>query len=125
MQKSGHNDVGIMVDTKEAMQIQEDIEKIMQEQRILEEDMRDRERKGWDLKFQNYWGQIVSSYGNQNHEQSMAICEKLFKHVGKFRQEAEKNFMHIVDNIHRPAKKSQNSSSSIESRKKLAQSDDK
>lgn len=100
MQKSGQNDDGRIVDDKDAKQMQKDIDKIIKDQKLLEEDMRDRERKGWDLKFQNYWGQIVSNNTNQEHSQ--VTCEKLFKHVGKFREEAEKNFEHIINNIHRP-----------------------
>ena len=44
----------------------------------------EKEKKGWDLKFQNYWGYIISA--DDNYEQTMSMCEKLFKHVGEFRK---------------------------------------
>ena len=50
------------------------------DQELLEKYQEEKESKGWDLKFQNYWGYIIAA--DKNRDQSMNMCEKLFGHVG-------------------------------------------
>lgn len=78
----------------------DEIEELFHLEEQLEKEKRDIESKGWDLKFQNYWGYIVSA--GSNFEQSQSMCEKLFKHVGQFRAHAEEHFKKIVDKMHSP-----------------------
>ena len=83
----------------EAEQVHKHIQNLYQLEMDLEQQKRDIESKGWDLKFQNYWGYIVSA--RDNFEQSIKMCEKLFKHVGQFRVHSEQHFKNIVDNMHK------------------------
>lgn len=70
------------------------------EQEELERAQKDKEAAGWDLKFQNYWGYIKQAGNKMN--QSLPMCEKLFKHVGEFRKHTTQIAMDIVDEMHKP-----------------------
>ena len=80
--------------------IKEKIEQYNKDQEELERLKEDKESKGWDLKFQNYWGYIIAA--DRNFEQSLNMCEKLFKHVGQFREHATAYVKKVVDNMHDP-----------------------
>jgi hypothetical protein len=62
---------------------------------MLENYQTEKESKGWDLKFQNYWGYIIAA--DKQFDQSLNMCEKLFKHVGMFRAHATNHFKKIID----------------------------
>lgn len=59
-----------------------------------------KEKKGWDLKFQNYWGYLVSA--DKNLKDSMTLSEKFFDHIGSFRKRAQQLVQQIVDELHKP-----------------------
>lgn len=59
-----------------------------------------KEQKGWDLKFQNYWGYLVQA--DKNLQDSMTLSERFFDHVGKFRRTAEQLVKEIIDDLHLP-----------------------
>ena len=54
-----------------------------------------KENEGWDVKFQNYWSQIVTSQGIWKANRQ--ISERLIEHLGKFRIASENLVMKIVD----------------------------
>ena len=81
-------------------QVLYEIEKFADEEDQLQKMMNEKEQKGWDLKFQNYWGYIVSA--DDNYEQTMNMCEKLFKHVGEFRKHSTDYAQKIIDQMYNP-----------------------
>jgi hypothetical protein len=60
---------------------------------------KEREMRAWDLKFQNYWGYSIAA--DSNYDESLAMCERLFKYVGQFREHVANHVKSIVDNMHR------------------------
>jgi DNA-directed RNA polymerase subunit F len=84
----------------EVKTIMEKIETYNKDQELLEEYQIEKESLGWDLKFQNYWGYIIAA--DRNFEQTLSMCEKLFKHVGEFREHAAAQVKRIVDHMHDP-----------------------
>lgn len=60
---------------------------------------KERETRAWDLKFQNYWGYSIAA--DSNYDESLAMCERLFKHVGQFREHVANHVKSIVDSMHR------------------------
>lgn len=76
------------------------MQQLCEDQSKLEELQIEREQKGWDLKFQNYWGYINAA--DKNLEQSLRMCQKLFDHIGRFREHATQQFVKIVDSLHDP-----------------------
>lgn len=66
----------------------------------LIEKKKKKEQKGWDLKFQNYWGYMIEA--DKNLKESMVITERFFDHVGKFRKTAQQLVKEIVDELHKP-----------------------
>ena len=55
---------------------------------------------GWDLKFQNYWGYLVSA--DKSLRDSMTLSERFFDHIGKFKKHAQNLVKQIVDELHLP-----------------------
>ena len=55
------------------------------------------------LKFQNYWGYIIAA--DKNRDQSFNMCEKMFSHVGQFREHATEYVMKVVDSMHDPLRR--------------------
>ena len=51
-------------DDTDAQKMYDEIEELFKLEEQLEKEKRDIESKGWDLKFQNYWGYIVSAGNN-------------------------------------------------------------
>jgi len=86
----------------EVKSIMEKIEQYNKDQELLEDYQIEKESLGWDLKFQNYWGYIIAA--DRNFEQTLSMCEKLFKHVGEFREHAAAQVKKIVDSMHDPIK---------------------
>lgn len=62
--------------------------------------MKEKEEKGWNLKFQNYWSYTVAA--DSHLDKSRNMCERLFIHIGDFRKKASDHFKEIVDSMHRP-----------------------
>ena len=87
-------------DEAEVEQIMKEMRQLHEGQEALEQRMNKREKAGWDLKFQNYWGYTVAAQSNM--EKSQAMCEKLFTHIGEFRAEASRIFTNIIDRLHVP-----------------------
>jgi hypothetical protein len=52
----------------------------------LHEEQTKKESKGWDLKFQNYWGYLISA--DKNLKDSMTLSERFFDHIGSFRKKS-------------------------------------
>lgn len=70
-----------------------------QSQRLHEEQTR-KEQKGWDLKFQNYWGYLVSA--DKNLKDSMTLSERFFDHIGNFRMKSQQVVHSIINELHKP-----------------------
>ena len=66
----------------------------------LQEKKTKKEQKGWDLKFQNYWGYLVAA--DRNLKDSMTLSERFFDHIGNFRRTAQSLVRDIVDELHKP-----------------------
>jgi len=66
--QSRHQDQERNLDQHEIERIQEKIEMYHRDQEQLQNEKMEIESKGWDLKFQNYWGYIVAA--SNNFEQS-------------------------------------------------------
>jgi hypothetical protein len=64
--------------------------------------MAEKESEGWDIKFQNYWGYIVAA--GDNEDQCKSMCQKLFNHVGQFREFVEQYVQKVVDKLHEPSR---------------------
>ena len=80
--------------------MRQQIETYFDNSQKLEDRKRLKEGKGWDLKFQNYWGYLVQA--DKNFRESMTLSEKFFDHIGKFRKEAFRLVKEIVDELHKP-----------------------
>lgn len=61
----------------------------------LEKKKLKKEGKGWDLKFQNYWGYLVQA--DKNFRDSMTLSERFFDHIGKFKSSTFQMMKEIVD----------------------------
>jgi hypothetical protein len=66
----------------------------------LQEKKNKKEQKGWDLKFQNYWGYLISA--DKNLRDSMTLSERFFDHIGNFRKAARTLVTEIIDELHKP-----------------------
>jgi len=71
----------------------------------------DKEEKAWDMKFQNYWTNLIDFEMEQNKTEDdqeisntnvKVYCERLLQHVGRFRKEAIQIFETIVDEMTTP-----------------------
>ena len=51
------------------------------------------------MRFQNYWGYIIAA--DDNFEHSMAMCEKMSKLIGEYRDHTTKQAKAIIDQIHK------------------------
>ena len=71
---------------------------VYEDQIALVKEQEEKDKTGWDLKFQNYWGYIVAA--DSNYEQSISMCEKLFHHIGAFREHVNQKFHDIVNQMH-------------------------
>ena len=85
--------------------MKDEIEDIIKAQEASVEDLKSKESQSWDIKFQNYWGQIVAADANGNYEQTIKMCEKLFQHIGQFREHATEQVIKIVETMHNPKEK--------------------
>lgn len=79
-------------------ELKEKIKDYLQEEALVEQERRKHESYRWDMKFQNYWSYQTATL--HDFQSSLNMCEKIFKHVGRFRRHAEKHFKHIIDNLH-------------------------
>lgn len=61
----------------------------------------ERENLGWDLKFQNYWGHIIKSYGNGEQKNNQKISELFIAHIGLFRKTAQSVVVSIINELHK------------------------
>ena len=59
-----------------------------------------KEAMAWDLKFQNYWSNVVSA--DQNYKDGRTYSERFVHHVGVFRERAEALAKRIVEEMHLP-----------------------
>jgi hypothetical protein len=64
--------------------IKKRIDKYYEESMWLFERKKEKERRAWDMKFQNYWSNLVSVEDDFN--QTQIYSERLLDHVGKFRE---------------------------------------
>jgi len=83
--------------------LRENIEEIHRYQQLLIEKKQKIEARAWDLKFQKYWGMIVTAEGN--FEESSKYSEYLIDHIGKFRRTATFFTHFIVNELHKPLDK--------------------
>ena len=90
-------------DAKERVtKLKNNINRIFNASQRLQEKKTKKEMKGWDLKFQNYWGYLVSA--DKNLKDSMTLSERFFDHIGNFRRQAQSIVKEIVDELHKPYK---------------------
>ena len=75
------------LDQKGVEDLRKKLESYIKYQSKLEDRMTEKESEGWDIKFQNYWGYIVAA--GDNEDQCKSMCQKLFNHVGQFREFVE------------------------------------
>lgn len=80
--------------------LKENVQKYWKQSNDLQQKKMRKEQKGWDLKFQNYWGYLVQA--DKNLQDSMTLAERFFDHVGKFRRTTEALVREIVDELHLP-----------------------
>lgn len=66
----------------------------------LQEKKTKKEQKGWDLKFQNYWGYLVAA--DKNLRDSMTLSERFFDHIGSYRRTCLQLVKEVVDELHKP-----------------------
>ena len=59
----GKETTNVMTPTR-TKNLQEDMARFIHDQEKEEAHHRDKESKGWDLKFQNYWGYIIAADSN-------------------------------------------------------------
>lgn len=71
----------------------------------LHEKKQKKEQKGWDMKFQNYWGYLVAA--DKNLKDSMTLSEKFFDHIGNFRKTCHSLVREVVDELHKPVNQRQ------------------
>ena len=76
------------------------IEKYFKESVNLFERKKEKERKAWDMKFQNYWSNLIQV--EDDYQLNQTYSERLIGHVGNFMQKAKQIFMEIIDEIHLP-----------------------
>jgi len=86
----------------EDKKLQENIEEIHQYQQYLIMKKQKFEAMAWDLKFQKYWGMILTS---DNNEETIKYSEYLIDHIGKFRRTATFYIQLIVNELHKPLEK--------------------
>lgn len=88
-------------DAKERLRkLQENVNNYYKQANELQMKKSKKEEKGWDLKFQNYWGYLISA--DKNLKDSMTLSERFFDHVGKFRRTAQQLVKEIIDELHIP-----------------------
>ena len=86
--------------------LKENVQKYWKQSNDLQQKKMRKEQKGWDLKFQNYWGYLIQA--DKNLQDSMTLSERFFDHVGKFRKTAENLVKEIIDELHLPQDTAQN-----------------
>lgn len=88
-------------DAKERLRkLQENVNSYYKQATELQQKKSKKEEKGWDLKFQNYWCDLITA--DKNLKDSMTLSERFFSHVGKFRRTAQQLVKEIVDELHLP-----------------------
>jgi len=88
------------MDEEAAKKSYEEVQKYYEDAKDLRKRKETKERNGWDLKFQNYWGQLLKAQEAQNFLDTVTTSEKFLEHVGKFRKEVHELVKEIVDEMH-------------------------
>lgn len=72
----------------------------VKKQEELDKIFKKKENLGWDLKFQNYWGQIARSVEQGEQKANIQISEHFIAHIGQFSKTSKEVVMQIVNELH-------------------------
>jgi hypothetical protein len=77
-----------------------EIEEIHKKQQDLFEQKQQKEAQAWDLKYEKYWGNLISA--DKDYEESIKYSERLIDHIGKFKRTATFYTQLLVNQFHKP-----------------------